>query len=285
MKIVLRQDVPKLGEAGTIHEVANGYARNYLIPQGMAILATPGEVKVAETNLAVKERRVARQEAQLQALADRIDGQRLTFTVRAGEQGRLYGSITAADIAGELGTLVGEEVDRRKVVLEDPIRTVGEHAVVVHLVGRLRPRVTVIVAGELEDGTPVLAVPAPAEAAAVPAATVDDDEAATAADDEAATADDEAAAPPAEGRSGRGGRGGGDVSEQDEQDQGQTPGAAGHPEPGSQPDDSATVTVDDGPEVPLVDGVPGADGEVETVGGVAGATVMEGKAADVTLDR
>ena len=160
MKIVLRQDVPKLGEAGTIHEVSNGYGRNYLIPQGMAILATPGEVKVAEHNLAVKERRVARQEAQLQALADRIDGQRLAFTVRAGEQGRLYGSVTAGDIAAELGKAVGEEIDRRKVVLDDPIRTVGEHAVVVHLVGRLRPRVTVAVTGELEDGTLVASTPA-----------------------------------------------------------------------------------------------------------------------------
>jgi large subunit ribosomal protein L9 len=255
MKIVLRQDVPKLGEAGTIHEVANGYARNYLIPQGMAILATPGEVKVAEHNLAVKERRVARQEAQLQALADRIDGQRLGFTVRAGEQGRLYGSITAADIAADLGKLVGEEIDRRKVVLEDPIRTVGEHAVVVHLVGRLRPKVTIVVAGELEDGTPVTL--APAAAAAGPA---DDDAATTAAVD---------------------GAGGGSMSERDER--GRTPGAAGHPEPGSQHDDSKTETVDDGPDVPIVDGVPGADGEVEGVGGVAGETVMEGKAAEITL--
>ena len=170
MKIVLRQDVPKLGEAGTIHEVSNGYGRNYLIPQGMAILATPGEVKVAEHNLAVKERRVARQEAQLQALADRIDGQRLAFTVRAGEQGRLYGSVTAGDIAAELGKAVGEEIDRRKVVLDDPIRTVGEHAVVVHLVGRLRPRVTVAVTGELEDGTLVASTPA----AAAPEAPADE---------------------------------------------------------------------------------------------------------------
>jgi large subunit ribosomal protein L9 len=166
MKIVLRQDVPKLGEAGTIHEVANGYARNYLIPQGMAVVATPGEVKTAEHNQAVKARKIAKQEAQLQALADKIDGQRLSFTARAGEQGRLFGSITAADIAAELARAVGEEVDRRRILLDEPLRTVGEHAVVVHLVGRLRPTVTVAVVGELEDGTTVASVPTEATAEA-----------------------------------------------------------------------------------------------------------------------
>jgi len=250
MKIILRQDVPKLGEAGTIHEVSNGYARNYLIPQGMAIVATPGEVKVAEHNLAVKARKVAKQEAQLQALADRIDGQTLRFTARAGEQGRLFGSITAGDIAAELAKAVGEEVDRRRVLLDEPLRTVGEHTVVVHLVGRLRPKVTVAVVGELEDGTTVASLPTEA-----------------------------AEAPAAEAANGRGGR----VSEKD--DRGRTPGAAGHPEPGSQHDDSKLETVDEGPDVPIVDGVPGAHGEPETVGGAVDDTVMEGKAAEVNLDR
>jgi large subunit ribosomal protein L9 len=148
MKIVLRQDVPKLGEAGAIKEVSNGYARNYLIPQGLAVLATPGEVKTAEHNAAVKARKVAKQEEQLKALAARIDGQRLEFTARAGEGDRLYGSITAGDIAERLSAAVGEEIDRRKVVLDEPIRSLGEHQVVVHLVGRLRPQVTVNVVGE-----------------------------------------------------------------------------------------------------------------------------------------
>ena len=150
MKIVLRQDVPKLGEAGTIQEVKPGFARNYLIPQGMAVLATAGEIKTAEHNAAVKARKIAKQEAQLQSLADKIAGKRLEFTARAGEGGRLYGSITAGDIADELAKLVGEEIDRRKVVLEDPIRQLGEHAVTVHLVGRLRPAITVVVVGDAE---------------------------------------------------------------------------------------------------------------------------------------
>lgn len=155
MKVVLRQDVPKVGEAGTIREVSNGYARNFLIPQGLAVVATPGEIKTAEHNLAVKARKVARQEAQLQALADRINGLRLEFTERAGEQGRLYGSVTAGDIAEKLSALVGEEIDRRKVVLDEQLRTSGEHSVIVHLVGRLKPAITVVVTGVDEAGNPI----------------------------------------------------------------------------------------------------------------------------------
>ncbi len=164
MKVVLRQDVPKVGEAGTVREVSNGYARNFLIPQGLAVVATPGEIKTAEHNLAVKARKVARQEAQLQALADRINGQRLEFTARAGEQGRLYGSITAGDIAEKLSGIVGEEIDRRKVVLDEQLRTAGEHSVIVHLVGRLKPAITVVVTGVDEDGNPISLASAAAEA-------------------------------------------------------------------------------------------------------------------------
>ena len=152
MKIVLRQDVPKVGEAGTIQTVSNGYARNYLIPQGLAVVATEGEIKMAQHNLAVKERKVARQEEQLRSLADKINGQRLSFTARAGDQGRLLGSITASGVATALAAAVGEEIDRRKVVLDEPLRQVGEHTVTVHLVGKLRPQVTVVIEAEAAEG-------------------------------------------------------------------------------------------------------------------------------------
>jgi large subunit ribosomal protein L9 len=151
MKIVLRQDVPKLGEAGTIQTVSNGYARNYLIPQGMAVVATDGEIKMATHNLAVKDRKVARQEEQLRSLGDKIQGQRLSFTARAGDQGRLFGSITAGDVATALSAAIGEEVDRRKVILDEPLRSVGEHAVTVHLVGKLRPQITVVIEAEASE--------------------------------------------------------------------------------------------------------------------------------------
>lgn len=148
MKIVLRQDVPKLGEAGSIQTVANGYARNYLIPKGFAVLATDGEIKTAEHNMKVRERKVARQEEQLQSFADKIDGTRLEFTARAGEQGRLFGSVTTSDVAEQLQEKIGEEIDRRKIQLTEPLRTVGEHEVEIHLVGRLRPTITVVIEAE-----------------------------------------------------------------------------------------------------------------------------------------
>jgi large subunit ribosomal protein L9 len=145
MQIILRKDVENVGEAGTIQTVSGGFARNYLIPRGLAVAATPGELKVLAENQRVKEMKIARQERELQSLADRISGQRLTFEARAGEQGRLYGSVTAGDIAEKLTAAVGQEIDRRKVVLDEAIRTTGEHTVSVHLVGKLRPQVTVVV--------------------------------------------------------------------------------------------------------------------------------------------
>lgn len=167
MKVVLRKDVPKLGEAGTVQDVSGGYARNYLVPQGLAVYASEGELKMAAHNLAVKERKVARQEEQLRSLAEKIEGQSLVFTARAGEGGRLFGSITAADIASQLAERIGEEVDRRKVELDEPIRALGNSKVAVHLVGRLRPEVSVTVnpedAPEEEAATEDAEAEAPAE--------------------------------------------------------------------------------------------------------------------------
>lgn len=151
MKIVLRQDVPKVGDAGSVQTVSNGYARNFLIPKGLAVVATDGELKVAAHNLAVKERKVARQEELLRSLSDKINGQRLTFTAKAGDQGRLYGSITASDVATALAAQVSEEIDRRRVVLDEPLRSIGEHTVTVHLVGRLRPQITVVIEAEASE--------------------------------------------------------------------------------------------------------------------------------------
>jgi len=148
MKVILRQDVPKVGDKGTVHNVSDGYARNYLIPQGYAILATEGELRTVAENQKVAERKVARQERDLQSLADKINGKTLTFEARSGKDGRLYGSITAGDIAERLGGVVGAEIDRRRVVLDEAIRTSGEHTVTVHLVGKLRPQITVVVNGQ-----------------------------------------------------------------------------------------------------------------------------------------
>lgn len=151
MKVVLRQDVENLGEKGSVKNVADGYARNYLIPRGMAVVATPGELKVVATNDAVKQRKIVRQEQELQGLADRINGQKLVFEARAGSNGRLFGSITNGDIAEKLSAAVGSEIDRRKIVIDEAIRTTGDHAVTVNLIGKLRPQVTVTVNGIVDE--------------------------------------------------------------------------------------------------------------------------------------
>lgn len=184
MKVILLKDVEKLGAAGTIQVVKDGFARNYLIPQGFAEMATPGRVKQAEERLQASERRIAKEEEAQRSLAERIEGLRLEMVARVGDQGRLYGSITNQTIAEEISKLLGEEIDRRKVLLDDPIRTVGEHQVTVHLVGRLRPTVTVVVTSEggepVEGGEPgafgeVETTAAADEAESGPAAEVADE--------------------------------------------------------------------------------------------------------------
>jgi large subunit ribosomal protein L9 len=157
MKIILRKDVEKLGEAGSLATVKDGYARNYLIPQGFAIAATPGELKLWEHNQAVKLRKVERQERELQSFADKISGQTLSFEARAGEGGRLFGSVTSADIAEKLSSAIGEEIDRRKIVLSEPIRSTGEHTVTVNVIGKLRPQVKVVVNGVVDESDEDLA--------------------------------------------------------------------------------------------------------------------------------
>ncbi|HET8629321.1 MAG TPA: 50S ribosomal protein L9 [Thermomicrobiales bacterium] len=148
MKVILTQDVEQLGTAGTLHEVKPGYARNYLIPKGLAQAATPGAIKQVEIRQAAEQRRIAKLEAEQQSLADRLDGMRLEFVARAGAQGRLFGSVTGADIAERLTQEVGQEIDRRKVDLPHGIHETGEFAVPVRLVGRLAPVVTVLVRAE-----------------------------------------------------------------------------------------------------------------------------------------
>lgn len=150
MRIILNEDVEHLGLAGTVQTVRDGFARNYLLPKKLAILATPGALKQAAERQASADRRMAKQEAEQQGLADRIQGQSVRFFARVGREGRLFGSVTAGDIAGKLSAQIGEEIDRRRVALTEPIRSVGEHSVAVHLVGRLNPTITVIVEGEGE---------------------------------------------------------------------------------------------------------------------------------------
>ncbi|CAN5813727.1 hypothetical protein BH23CHL2_BH23CHL2_13360 [soil metagenome] len=145
MKVVLTQDVPKVGDLGTLQDVKDGYARNYLIPNGLARIATPGVIRQVEERQDAEMRRIAALEDEMRDLAEQIDGIRLEIHARVGEQGRLFGSVTSSDIAEQLEEITGQEIDRRKIDLEAPIRETGEFSVPVRLVGRLIPTITVAV--------------------------------------------------------------------------------------------------------------------------------------------
>ncbi len=132
MKVLLVQDVPGLGKSGDVKEVAMGYARNYLFPRGLAVPATEGTVRSAQTQKQMKAEQAARRAQRLAALAEQIGQTTLTFRAKAGPTGRLYGSVTPADIAEALQRELGVSVNRRNI-LTDPLRQLGEHQVPVRL--------------------------------------------------------------------------------------------------------------------------------------------------------
>jgi large subunit ribosomal protein L9 len=145
MKVLLNESVKNIGRAGEIKEVKNGYARNFLIPRGLARMATGGTVKQAEAQRQAEERREARNVSANQSLGEKLAAARITLRARGGEQGRLYGAITSTDIATALSAEVGQEIDRRRVELEDPIRQLGEYKISVRLARDIVPQVTVTV--------------------------------------------------------------------------------------------------------------------------------------------
>ncbi len=149
MKVLLLKDVYKLGRAGDVKKVADGYGRNFLIPQGLAALATPGMLKQSERirESATKER--VRLNEELASVAEKIDGLELAFGVKAGETGKLYGSITTAMVADAIEAKIGAQVDRRQIDAQ-PIKTLGVHTVEVRLTIDLIPSITALVHREGE---------------------------------------------------------------------------------------------------------------------------------------
>jgi large subunit ribosomal protein L9 len=149
MKVLLLKDVYKLGRAGDVKKVADGYGRNYLIPQGFAVLATPGAMKQIEVirKKAVERRAVLNNE--LSGVAELIQGKVLTFASKAGDTGKLYGSITNQMIADALNEKTGAEIERRQIEIQ-PIRNLGEHEAIVRLTVDLNPTIKIIVHREGE---------------------------------------------------------------------------------------------------------------------------------------
>jgi large subunit ribosomal protein L9 len=148
VKIVLREDVEQLGEKGDLLEVAPGYARNYLVPRGLAIVASKGAEKQAAAMRRNREVRDTRERELAQAAAARLVAAPVQVSARAGEGGRLFGSVTTSDIAGAIASTTGVQVDRRKIALDEPLKELGPAEVEVALHADVRVTVTVeVVAG------------------------------------------------------------------------------------------------------------------------------------------
>lgn len=148
MDVLLLKDVAGIGTAGQVKKVSDGYARNYLIPRRLAIPATPGAVKQAETLRAAAVQREAKTLAEAQVLAQRLSETTLVFRAKAGAGDRLFGSITSGDIAQALARDKQISVDKRKIELDAPIKELGEKQVAIKLHPEVTARLTVVVERE-----------------------------------------------------------------------------------------------------------------------------------------
>src|SRR5207248_981524 len=151
MRVVLAKDVQGVGSAGQVKDVSDGYARNFLLRRGLAVPATTSALEQVEARKGAEARRQAREEGGARDLASRIQAQPLLIRAKAGEQHRLYGSVTAADIAEALSAALGQPFDKRKVELEDPIRALGSYQVPVRVARSVVAKVTVEVEPEKGD--------------------------------------------------------------------------------------------------------------------------------------
>lgn len=149
MKVVFLEEVEGTARIGEVKDVRNGFARNFLLPRGLAAPATPEHVKRAEARAQREARRQMALDEEAQTVVAALEGKAISITARVGEQGKLYGSVTAGDIAEEVAKLLKvDEFDRHKVVLEEPIREVGAHQVPLRLTRNVETAIEVEVVGE-----------------------------------------------------------------------------------------------------------------------------------------
>jgi large subunit ribosomal protein L9 len=144
VKVILTSDVEKLGKSGELKDVNDGFARNFLIPRRLAVPAAGGAYRAWQHDIASREEKRKREREEAEIAAQRIAGTTLTMGVKVGEGGRLYGSITSKDIADALGRR-GITVDRHKVELDEPLKTLGTYKVAVKVYSGMTPEVTVVV--------------------------------------------------------------------------------------------------------------------------------------------
>jgi large subunit ribosomal protein L9 len=139
MKVILTQDVEKLGDSHDLVEVAEGYARNYLLPRSLALPATKSALANLDNMKRVSERRIARLRGAAEEQAKQLEGKTVVIEARTGENGRLFGSVTTADIAAALKEQFGIEIDRKQIQLEESIRSAGEYSVPIALHRDVKP--------------------------------------------------------------------------------------------------------------------------------------------------
>lgn len=161
MKVILIQDVPDLGHEGDIKNVAPGYARNFLIPNKLAVVATPGQIKALQAQRKAQQEREARLAAQAAVLAKKMAEITLVFEAKAGPTGRLYGSVTTADIAEALSKELGVRLEKRNI-LSDPLRQVGEHIIPVRISRTVQAQLRVLIKGEGAEFVEAAATPSEA---------------------------------------------------------------------------------------------------------------------------
>lgn len=143
MKIILRADVERLGTKGDLLDVADGYARNYLLPRGLALAATAGAVAQAESMREARSRRDAADRESAEAVRERLSSTVVRIPAQSGTDGRLFGSVTAADVADAIVAQMGVELDRRRLHLDEPIRALGVHDVTLRLHPEVEAHVSV----------------------------------------------------------------------------------------------------------------------------------------------
>jgi large subunit ribosomal protein L9 len=148
MKVILRTDVSELGKRGDVLDVADGYARNYLVPKGLAMKATDGAATQAASMRRARDLRDAQDRAAAETLATTLVPKVITVTARAGSEGKLFGSVTSADISAAIEAQTTVQIDRRKLVLPEPIKTLGTHVVPAKLHADVEFPVTVDVVAE-----------------------------------------------------------------------------------------------------------------------------------------
>jgi len=145
VRVVLKKDVPGLGKSGDVKDVADGYGQNFLLPRGLAVEASAGELKRVAQARATAKAKEDRAHAEARSLAERIGSTTLTFKLKAGDQGKTFGSVTNRDIVDALARQAGIEVERTKIHLDEPLRGLGTHQVEVRLLGDVRARLTVAI--------------------------------------------------------------------------------------------------------------------------------------------